>query len=191
MARFLRQSRSSVGSNPSPSACGLTSACIWRRGLLKEIRVPAAEDKGDKALRFPYGLVPDAEAIVDALWEARRGPFVFQRNGKPLRDYRSAWRRACERAGLVRTVRDPESGELRDELPRPHDFRRTAARDYRGVMTEQEIMDLCGWKTRSTFERHNIVRAEDVDAGLAKRFGANGTVTGQLEPSKAGTPSIS
>jgi hypothetical protein len=37
-------------------------------------------------------------------------------------------------------------------------------------MTEQEIMDLCGWKTRSTFERYNILRPEDVDAGLTRRF---------------------
>jgi hypothetical protein len=40
-------------------------------------------------------------------------------------------------------------------------------------MSEAEIMRLCGWKTRSTFERYNIVRSEDVDAGLARRF-ANG-----------------
>src|SRR2546421_2791579 len=136
----------------------------------KEIRVPAAEDKGDKALRFPYGIVPDAAAIVDALWEAREGPYVFQRHGKPLKDYRGAWKLACRRAGLARTVRDPVTGKLREELPRPHDFRRTAARDYRRFMSEAEIMDLCGWKTRSTFERYNIVRPEDVDAGLVRRF---------------------
>jgi integrase-like protein len=145
----------------------------------KEVRVPAAEDKGDKALRFPYGLVPDAEAILDTLWETRNGPYVFQRKGQPLRDYRTAWKNACRRAGLTRTLRDPETGELFQELPRPHDFRRTAARDYRAYMTEQEIMDLCGWKTRSTFERYNIVRPEDVDAGLTRRF--NGKVAAKSE----------
>ena len=40
-------------------------------------------------------------------------------------------------------------------------------------------MDLCGWKTRSTFERYNIVRPEDIDAGLARRF--NGKVTAKSE----------
>jgi integrase len=63
-------------------------------------------------------------------------------------------------------VRDAETGELRQVAPIPHDLRRTAARDYRRFMSEQEIMDLCGWKTASTFARYNITTPEDVDAGL-------------------------
>ncbi len=61
---------------------------------------------------------------------------------------------------------------------------RPAARDYRRFMTEKEIMDLCGWKTHSTFERYDIIRPEDVDAGLARRF--NGKQTANIEP--AGEP---
>jgi len=149
----------------------------------KEIRVPGAEDKGDVALRFPYGLVPEAEAALEELWTERNGPYVFQRHGKPLRDYRTAWKNACRRAGLARTVRDPGTGELRQELPRPHDLRRTAARDYRQAMSEAEIMRLCGWKTRSTFDRYNIVRAEDVDAGVARRFtNGNGKQPANTQP---------
>lgn len=136
----------------------------------QEIRVPAKDDKGDMALRFRYGFVPDAAAAIDALWEARNGPYVFQRAGKPLKDYRGAWKAACKRAGLMRTVRDAATGELEEVYPWPHDFRRTAAREYRQFMSEQEIMDLCGWKTDSTFRRYNIVRPEDVDAGLVRRF---------------------
>jgi hypothetical protein len=149
---------------------------------LKEFRVPAADTKGDEPLRFPYGLVPDADAIIEELSAVRNGPYVFQRDGRPLRDYRTAWKNACRRAGLARWVRDPETDALREELPRPHDFRRTAARDYRCFMTEKEIMRLCGWKTRSTFERYDIIRPEDVDAGLTRRFGS-GKVT-----AKSATP---
>ena len=47
-------------------------------------------------------------------------------------------------------------------------------------MTEQETMDLCGWKTRSTFERYNIVRPEDVDAALTRRF--NGKLPANIDP---------
>ena len=44
-------------------------------------------------------------------------------------------------------------------------------------MSEKEIMQLCGWRSRSVFDRYNIVRPEDVKAGIAKRF--NGTVRAQ------------
>ncbi len=71
--------------------------------------------------------------------------------------------------------RDPRTGKLREALPWPHDLRRTAARDYRRFMSEQEIMDLCGWKTASTFARYNITTPEDVDAGLARRFNGKQT----------------
>ena len=37
-------------------------------------------------------------------------------------------------------------------------------------MSEKEIMALCGWRSRSVFERYNIVRPEDVKAGIARRF---------------------
>ncbi len=121
-----------------------------------------------------------AAAAADALWEMRHGPHVFQRYGRPLRDYRTAWKLACRRAGLARTMRDPKTGAVREELPWPRDLRRTAARDYRRYMSEQEIMDLCGWKTRSTFERYNIATPEDVDAGLSRR--CNGKQTANNPP---------
>lgn len=35
-------------------------------------------------------------------------------------------------------------------------LRRTAARDYRRAgVSEGEIMDLCGWRTRAMFDRYN------------------------------------
>ena len=52
-----------------------------------------------------------------------------------------------------------------------HDLRRTAARDFRrrGV-SEGEIMKLCGWKTRSMFDRYDIIDEADLAAAVAKRF---------------------
>jgi AraC-like DNA-binding protein len=57
--------------------------------------------------------------------------------------------------------------------PWAHDLRLTAARDYRRYMSEQEIVDLCGWKTASTFARYHITTPKDVDAALAPRSTAN------------------
>jgi hypothetical protein len=74
--------------------------------------------------------------------------------------------RACKRAGLV--------GRLL------HDLRRTAARDFRRAgVSEGEIMRLCGWETRSMFDRYKMIDKADLAAAVAKRF--NGKVTAKSE----------
>ena len=93
---------------------------------------------------------------------------MFHRGGQPLGigAVRSAWKRACKRAGLV--------GRL------VHDLRRSAARDFRRAgVSEGEIMRLCGWETRSMFDRYNIIDEADLAAAVAKRF--NGKVTAKSE----------
>ena len=111
---------------------------------LEEIRVAARDTKGKKPLLLPYG--------------ATR---------KPLKDYRGAWEAACTRAGLAWTVRDAETAELRQVAPIPHDLRRSAARDWRPYMSEREIMNLCGWKSRATFERYDIQDPKDGRQGFS------------------------
>jgi integrase len=94
------------------------------------------------------------------LWQggrAPRGRFVFHREGRPIKSFRTAWKLACTRAGL--------EGRL------VHDLRRTAARDFRRQgASEGEIMKLCGWKTRAMFDRYNIIDEIDLAQAVAKRF---------------------
>ena len=37
-------------------------------------------------------------------------------------------------------------------------------------VSEGEIMQLCGWKTRAMFDRYNIIDEADRAAAVAKRF---------------------
>lgn len=76
-------------------------------------------------------------------------------NGKPVRDFRRSWEKACAEAGVPGL--------------HVHDLRRTAARNMRrGHISERVAMEVGGWKTTSVFHRYAIVDNEDI-ANAAQR----------------------
>jgi site-specific recombinase XerD len=133
------------------------------------IRLEQARSKSGQPRCFPYGGSATLAALLDERWERRDGLYVFHRGGQPLGRgaLRSAWRRATTRAGLA--------GRLL------HDLRRDAARAFRSAgVSEGEIMKLCGWETRSMFDRYNVISEADLAAAVAKR---DGTPAAHPEPS--------
>ena len=103
-------------------------------------------------------MLPISQPIAEALVRrrARRdpdSPLVFHRDGIPVRRWRTAWRTACQAAGVPTRFL--------------HDCRRTAARNLiRANVPERVAMLLTGHKSRAIFDRYNIIHEQELlDAG--------------------------
>lgn len=72
------------------------------------------------------------------------------------------WRKACQAVGVGHMVKDVTKGRKVWQGKIPHDFRRTAIRNMirAGV---PEKMAISGHKTRSIFDRYNIVNEKDLE----------------------------
>jgi integrase len=131
--------------------------------------------KNDEGRVFPFTLelrelLEAQRAETDAV-EKKKGmvcPWVFHRNGNPIRECKRAWATACIAAGLPGKIQ--------------HDFRRTAVRNLvRAGIPEAVAMKMTGHKTRSVFERYNIVSPGDLTEAARKLDIAAGKVTGKVE----------
>ena len=135
------------------------SNLTWAQVDLEQgiVRLEAGETKNDEG-RTIY-LDEELREIFSTEWELRKKrktltPYVFtNKNGADkIRDFRKVWRSACSEAGIGKRLF--------------HDFRRTAIRNMvRAGIPERVAMMVSGHKTRSVFERYNIV--SDTDLRLA------------------------
>lgn len=135
--------------------------------------------KSGEPRTLPYATLPALADLIqhrrdvtDAV-QKKRGMVVgsvFHRNGEPIRYFRRSWMAACVAAGLGKEVRDAKDRLVERIVYRiPHDYRRSAARNLsRAGVPERVIMQLCGWKTRSVFDRYRIVAERELAEGLAK-----------------------
>ena len=137
------------------------------------VSLEVGETKNDDA-RTVY-LDDELKEIFNQQWEVRKRsgklmPFVFLNSGGngPLQDFRKPWNKACREAGLGYGYKITKKyvKKWKDTLPHGpilHDFRRTAIRNMiRSGVPERVAMMISGHKTRSVFDRYNIVSDADL-----------------------------
>jgi integrase len=124
-----------------------------------EIRLDPGTTKNGEGRVFPFTadlrlVLEQQRDVRDAL--RKRGkmcPWVFNNSGRRVKSFRWAWDEACRLAG--------SPGRLL------HDLRRTAVRNLvRAGIPERVAMQLTGHKTRSVFERYNIVSHGDLRSAV-------------------------
>ena len=111
------------------------------------------------AARLPAGseaaaLQQDGGRIVPWIFH-EAGESLLDRSGRAKHEIRVAWKEACTKAACPGRI--------------PHDFRRTAVRNLtRAGVPERVAMQLTGHKTRSVFDRYDIVNEADLRAAVAQ-----------------------
>ncbi len=149
----------------------------WRPGVFQGLTWPEIDldamvirpGGGSRTKRrgvLAYGQVPALRAVIERRLAKRRldTPLVFHVDGRPMGDWRKRWARACLAAGFANV--NPETQKIVIHKLR-YDTRRTVVRNLtRAGVPERVAMEQTGHKTRSVFDRYNIVSEQDLqDAG--------------------------
>ena len=137
-----------------------------------EVRLDPGKTKNGEGRTFPMTrelreVLEQQRTITENLQRQLKVvcPRVFHRSGRPIKSFRVAFRSACVEAGCPGRVL--------------HDFRRTAVRNLvRAGIPERVAMQMTGHKTRSVFERYNIVSAGDLRDAARRLDDASTTTSG-------------
>lgn len=128
----------------------------WRKGEIlsrdwshvtdRAIRLEPGQTKNDEGREFP--LIPRIARIIEAQRDRMDGkiggPLFFWTPGRRIKSFKESWQSAVEAAGLPDLLF--------------HDLRRSAVRNLvLAGIDEHTAMKLTGHKTRSVFDRYDIV----------------------------------
>lgn len=136
------------------------------------LRLEPGETKNREGRNFP--LTPRLRDILQAQTartealqraEGKIIPWLFHRDGKPIKSFRRAWLTSCVRAGFGTEIRSATGKLIKKVANRiPHDFRRTAIRNLeRAGVPRSAAMKMVGHKTQAIYSRYAIA-----DEGMLK-----------------------
>ncbi|HKV80012.1 MAG TPA: site-specific integrase [Candidatus Sulfotelmatobacter sp.] len=132
---------------------------------LRQIQLEPEQTKTDEARVLPLPSV-----LVDMLRESEPTDGDAGRRVFDGTNLRKEWMKACAACGLGETTE--VEGRPYDPIYSGltlHDLRRSAVRNLRKAgVSEREAMKISGHKTRSVFDRYNIVSTEDVMDAMRK-----------------------
>lgn len=123
----------------------------WDMVDRREWCVRPGKDTATKKHRRVIYLDDELRQIFSEAFRSRRldCPYVFHRDGRRVGSFRKSWATACRTAGVPGRIF--------------HDLRRTAVRNMvRAGVPEAVAMRISGHRTRSVFERYNIVSERDL-----------------------------
>jgi integrase len=146
--------------------CGMRRGEIlsltWANVDIKAKVIRLNRTKNGKRRLLAYGKLPELVAVMEGQHKARMAlaeplscPWVFHHGGKPIRDFRHAWKVACAKAGKPDTIF--------------HDLRRCGVRGLvRKGVPDVIAMRISGHESRSVFDRYNIVSESDIEDALGR-----------------------
>jgi len=139
---------------------GELKALLWRQVDLRALRItldPGTTKNGEGRTLPIYGDMIEWLKIEKAIHDQNYPdcPYVFRRGGQPIKSFYKSWLTAVAAVGLPKL--------------RPHDLRRSAVRLMtRAGIPEKIAMQVTGHKTRSIYDRYNIVNEGDLRLFTAK-----------------------
>ena len=161
----------------------------WRKGEVLSLRWSQVDfDQGTVRLEpgatknlegreFPFGPLPQLQHTLEEQrlrtreLERQTGqiiPYVFHRDGRPVKNITKAWQKACGRAGV---------GDAWF-----HDLRRSAVRNLeRAGVPQSTAMKLTGHLTASVYRRYAIADHEVLEEGVGKLAKLHGTPEKDVE----------
>ena len=129
----------------------------------KELRLATGETKNKAPRAIP--LTQEAAGMLAFLkvnnGGNRQQVFVAE-DGEPLKSLNAPWKAACKKVGMWDEVTKKPTKLF-------HDLRRTGVRNLvRSGTPERVAMAISGHKTRSVFDRYNIVSTEDLKSAMSR-----------------------
>ncbi|MBN2321389.1 MAG: tyrosine-type recombinase/integrase [Acidobacteria bacterium] len=131
--------------------------------IVGTVRLESGTTKNDEPRILPYkeheGLRELVQGQIATREMLKAGgvicPWVFNNDGKRIKEFRGAWKSACRKAGVP--------GRLF------HDYRRSAVRNFElNGIPRSVAMKLVGHKTESIYRRYAIVAPQDLADAMSK-----------------------